>query len=123
MPEPAAALRTSDTSVEFYVVFEKGSSPRGSLDPSIDATLNRPNQLVLVRLEQSRTRRQLTAGAYKAVVSKSRSSSDIIPFDAQQVGANQYRLTPRVALAPGEYGFLTVITGLSLLFDFGVTSP
>ncbi|MEQ1692741.1 MAG: hypothetical protein ABMA00_15730 [Gemmatimonas sp.] len=122
----SARIRTSDSSVEFYLVLEKSKVQRGNLDESASGSPIDADQFLLVRLEPKETRRDLAYGVYTALLShRGVKHKDVIQFDAERRGIGVFRIVPRGTLAPGEYGIITTVgsAGSARLFGFGIGKP
>jgi hypothetical protein len=89
-----------------------------------------PNEMPLVRLEPGGDDRNLKIGSGSRVPFGGGSTQrqgirgeDMIDVDAEQDSRGFYRIRPRAALAPGEYGFVSTRGGGAVgssVYDFGV---
>jgi hypothetical protein len=137
IPGESAKVQTSNPRPIFYLFFDE-SVPRAlqGSGTSIWTTGNgsittSPEELSLVRFSEKENAREARvgsmniAGAKQGVMDKDR-----ISFDSTMVRPGVFRLSPRVNLEPGEYGFIQALTGGNVsggggamtarVFDFGI---
>jgi len=89
-----------------------------------------PGEMPLVRLDPGKSDRNLKIGSGSRVPyagstsTRGLRSEDLIEVSAERDSRGFYRIRPRVPLAPGEYGFVSIRGGspnaASTIYDFGV---
>jgi hypothetical protein len=120
----------------FYFYFEvknSGLSNSGNVYASASTS---PNEFVLVMMDEKKNNRELTVGQFNAFGAQSGTLDKYSrPFDYEKIAPGVYKVTPRVDLADGEYGFFyggsTPIAGYGYfgagispkIFDFGIKLP
>ena len=129
-----ARLQLATTRPVFYFYFEvknAGLSNSGSIYSS--ASSSSPNEFVLVKMDQKKNGRELTVGQFSVFGAESGTLDKYSrPFDYEKLAPGVYKVTPRIDLDVGEYGFFyggsTPIAGYGYygagmspkIFDFGV---
>ena len=129
-----ARLQLSTPRPVFYFYFEvknAGLSNSGSIYSSASSTS--PNEFVLVKMDQKKNGRELTVGQFSVFGAESGTLDKYSrPFDYEKLAPGVYKVTPRIDLDEGEYGFFyggsTPIAGYGYygagmspkIFDFGV---
>lgn len=70
----------------------------------------------LIPEKDKRTYLWLSASMFKA-----KSNDDFIPITYENISENVFKISPKVKLAPGEYGFIYNISGMpTTIFDFTI---
>lgn len=134
IPGASAKVQTSNPRPVFYAYFEE-SVPRAlqSQNSSHWSTGNgsatsSPNEVTLVRFAEKGDRREAQVGRINIAGSKTGvMDKDQLAFDSEMISPGLFRVTPKVDLAPGEYGFIQSMSGggsegamTARVFDFGV---
>uniref|UniRef100_UPI00341D44F1 hypothetical protein n=1 Tax=Sphingomonas bacterium TaxID=1895847 RepID=UPI00341D44F1 len=135
---PGESARTNTISAQpvFYFFFDESNpdSARQAVTWSSgsNASVTSPNEFTLVKLDQKKGRREARVGSMNIGGAKTGvMDKDQIPFDYDMVRPGVFKATPRMALKPGEYGFMYAITGgggggfaggamTARIFDFSV---
>jgi hypothetical protein len=120
----AAGLQLDEPRPTFYFYFEVKSS--GLSASSSYATS--PNEFVLVALDVKSNTREVTVSQANAFGAQSgtmdRASRE---FSFEKIGPGVYKVTPKIDLAEGEYGFYNAAglgpSGGAKIFDFGIKRP
>ena len=131
-----ARLQINKPRPVFYFYFEvknSGLSNSGNVYASASTS---PNEFVLVMMDEKKNNRELTVGQFNVFGAQSGTLDKYSrPFDYEKIAPGVYKVTPRVDLADGEYGFFyggsTPIAGYGYfgagmspkIFDFGINLP
>lgn len=125
LPGTAAKLQLKDTAPVFYFYLDTKS---GGLNTS-SGVPSTPNEFTLVRFNIRSDNREVTIAKGNAFGMKGGLSDEyVVAFDAQDTGNGIFKVTPKVTLKNGEYGFYLINSGGSnagaavgaKFFDFGV---
>lgn len=125
LPGTTAALQIQETTPVFYFYLDTKS---GGLNTS-SGVPSTPNEFTLIRFNVRSDNREVTIAKGNAFGTKGGLSDEyVVPFDAVSVGEGIFKITPKVALKNGEYGFYLINSGGSntsaavgaKFFDFGV---
>ncbi|TQL16556.1 hypothetical protein FBY58_0092 [Zymomonas mobilis] len=128
-----ALNRTDDEQPVFYFFFDEANNQQAASTWSAgtQATVNSPNAFTLIKMQSKSGKnghREIRVGSRNIGGAKSGvMDKDQIPFDFEMVRAGVYKVTPKYALKPGEYGFLYEMTSNGAkgalsgrIFDFSV---
>lgn len=120
----------------FYFYFEVKNSGLSNSGNVYASALTSPNEFVLVKMDGKKNSRELTVGQFNLFGAESGTLDKYSrPFDYEKVAPGVYKVTPRIDLTDGEYGFFyggsTPIAGFGYfgagispkIFDFGVKLP
>lgn len=130
IPGDAAPISTN-AKPTFYFFFDD-SNPGTAMQSSTwlagsASVVKSPAEFSLVELMQKKGRREARVGSANIAGAKSGvMDKDRIVFDYDMVRPGVYRVTPKDALKPGQYGFLYSIAGApggamtARVYDFGV---
>lgn len=130
-----ARLQIDKPRPAFYFYFEvKGSGLSGSGNAYSASTS--PNEFVLVKMEEKKNSRELVVGQFNMFGAESGTLDKYArPFDYEKLAPGVFKVTPRVDLTDGEYGFFyggssPMATygyfgagGGPKVFDFGIKLP
>lgn len=125
LPGTAASLQLKETQPTFYFYLDNKS---GGLNTS-SGIPSTTNEFALVRFNVRSDNREVTIAKGNAFGTKGGLSDEyVVAFDAQDMGNGIFKVTPKVALKNGEYGFYLINSGGSnasaavgsKFFDFGV---
>lgn len=134
IPGDSARVQTNSSRPVFYAYFDEsvprdlqsnGSSQWAS---GIGTTTSSPSEVTLVRFMEKKGRREARVGSMNIAGAKTGvMDKDQLAFDSEMVAPGIFRVQPREALPPGEYGFIQSLTGANQngamtarVFDFGV---
>jgi hypothetical protein len=131
IPNPTARVHASASKPTFFLFFDEsnpGTASGGSWLAGTATTITSPNELTLVRLVAKNGRREARVGSVNIAGAKTGvMDRDQLAFDYEAVRPGVYKVTPRVVLSPGEYGFIYSLTGgatggaiTARIFDFSV---
>lgn len=128
-----ARLQINNGRPVFYFYFEVKNSGLSNSGNIYSASSTSPNEFVLVKMDQKKNARELTVGQANLFGAQSGTLEKYSrPFDYEKLASGVYKVTPRVDLDEGEYGFFyggsTPIAGYGYfgagispkIFDFGV---
>jgi hypothetical protein len=116
----------------FYFFFDASNPATVNLASSWSAgsaqTVTSPNEFTLIRLNEKKDRREARVGSLNIAGAKTGvMDKDRIPFDFEMVRPGVYKVTPKQALVPGQYGFIYALSGgmtggamTARIFDFAV---
>jgi hypothetical protein len=116
----------------FYFFFDASNPATVNLASSWSAgsaqVVTSPNEFTLIRLNEKKDRREARVGSLNIAGAKTGvMDKDRIPFDFEMVRPGVYKVTPKQALAPGQYGFIYSLQGggaggamTARIFDFAV---
>lgn len=128
-----ARNKSEDERPVFYFFFDEANNQQttSSWGSGLQSVINSPNAFTLIKMKSKdgknghreiRVGSQNLGGVKSGVMDK-----DQIPFDSEMVRAGVYKVTPKYALKPGEYGFLYAMTSNGArgalggrIFDFSV---
>lgn len=125
LPGTAASLQLKEAAPTFYFYLDNKS---GGLNTS-SGVPSTPNEFALVKFNVRSDNREVTIAKGNAFGTKGGLSDEyVMPFDAQDLGNGIFKVTPKVTLKNGEYGFYLINSGGSnagaavgsKFFDFGV---
>jgi hypothetical protein len=129
-----ANAHISDPNASFYFYFEKQAAGLSNASTPFGGT-STPNEYTLLRFDVKGDTRETTVGKYNALGSSGGSDDKAtISFSYEKIAPGVYKVTPKAALQPGEYGFITAsgagivspygvgVASASRVFDFGVTA-
>lgn len=125
LPGTAANLQLKETQPTFYFYLDTKS---GGLNTS-SGIPSTPNEFTLVRFNVRSDNREVTIAKGNAFGMKGGLSDEyVVAFDAQDIGNGIFKVTPKISLKNGEYGFYLINSGGSnasaavgaKFFDFGV---
>ena len=125
---PSSSSTGSDTSAEFYFVFEQTVSGFGL--PAV-GTFSTADEFTLVRFDVTRSAREIAYALGHAFGSHATSGERaMVPFTSTRLARGVYRVVPDEFLSAGQYAFIasanlyTSISGSRFakkLFDFSIT--
>ena len=117
----------------FYFYFEVKNSGLSNSGNVYSGSSTSPNEFVLVKMDVKKNGRELIVGQFSVFGAESGTLDKYAqPFDYEKLAPGVYKVTPRVDLDAGEYGFFyggsTPIAGYGYfgagmspkIFDFGV---
>lgn len=128
-----ARNKSEDKQPVFYFFFDEANNQQttSTWSSGLQSVINSPNAFTLIKMKSKdgknghreiRVGSQNLGGVKSGVMDK-----DQIPFDSEMVRAGVYKVTPKYALKPGEYGFLYEMTSNGArgalggrIFDFSV---
>lgn len=129
-----ARLQVNTPQPVFYFYFEVKNSGLSNSGNTWTGASTSPNEFVLVQMEEKKNSRELTVGQFNAFGAQSGTLDKYArAFDYEKVAPGVYKVTPRLPLTDGEYGFFyggsaPIATygyfgaaGGPKVFDFGVT--
>lgn len=125
LPGTSAAIQIQNSRPVFYFYLDTKSGGFNTVT-GIPST---PNEFTLVKFNVRSDNREITIGKANAFGAKGGLSDEsVVGFDAQEISAGIFKITPRVELKNGEYGFYLINSGNSnanaavgsKFFDFGV---
>lgn len=129
-----ARLQVNTPRPVFYFYFEVKNAGLSNSGNTWTGASTSPNEFVLVKMEEKGNSRELTVGQFNAFGAQSGTLDKYArAFDYEKVAPGVYKVTPRVALEDGEYGFFYGgsaplatygyfgAAGGPKVFDFGVT--
>jgi hypothetical protein len=134
IPGASASVQTQSGRPVFYAYFEE-SIPRdlrsggaSQWSNGIGTVTSSPAEVNLVRFVEKKGRREAQVGSMNIAGAKTGvMDKDQLAFDSEMIGPGIFRVQPRDALPPGEYGFIQSISGsnqggamTARVFDFGV---
>lgn len=126
-----ANLQVSSDTPTFYFRFEPKRSTLGEASSPWQTSTTSPNEFQLLRLDVRKNGREVVLAEANAYGSEAGAKQDVVvSFEFKPIERGLYSVTPRGALAEGEYCFsysgATVAGGYGVLwssdkvFDFGV---
>lgn len=129
-----ARLQVNTPQPVFYFYFEVKNSGLSNSGNTLAGASTSPNEFVLVKMEEKSSSRELTVGQFNAFGAQSGTLDKYArAFDYEKIAPGVYKVTPRVPLTDGEYGFFYGgsaplatygyfgAAGGPKVFDFGVT--
>lgn len=128
----AARVSGRSNMPSFYFFFDASNSTTSNLASSWAAgsaqTVTSPSEFTLIRLMEKKDRREARVGSMNIAGAKTGvMDSDRIAFDYEMVRPGVYKVTPKQALAAGQYGFIFALSGsgtagamTARIFDFSV---
>lgn len=125
LPGTAASLQLSNQTPIFYFYLDTKS---GGLNTSSGIPSN-PNEFTLIRFNVRSDNREVTIAKSNVFGAKGGLSDEyVVQFAAETVGDGIFKVTPKITLKNGEYGFYLVNSGGSnagaavgaKFFDFGI---
>jgi hypothetical protein len=101
-----ARLRVNRPRPVFYFYFEVKNSGLSNSGNTWTGSSTSPNEFVLVKMEEKSNSRELVVGQVNLFGAQSGTLDKYSrPFDYEKIAPGVYKVTPRVDLADGEYGF------------------
>ena len=128
----AARVSAPTQTPSFYFFFDESNLATSNLSSSWAAgsaqAVTSPGEFTLIMLMQKKGRREARVGSTNIAGTKTGvMDHDRIPFDYQMVRPGVYKITPKQALEPGQYGFIYSLSGKGTkgalsarIFDFAV---
>lgn len=125
LPGTTANLQLKEATPTFYFYLDNKS---GGLNTA-SGIPSTPNEFTLVRFNVRSDNREVTIAKGNAFGTKGGLSDEyVVAFDAQDMGNGIFKVTPKITLKNGEYGFYLVNSGNSnasaaigaKFFDFGI---
>jgi hypothetical protein len=119
-----ASIGTSDSSAEFYFVFENKQTQLGASSPWGGASS--PNEFSLIRFDVKSSTREVIVGQANAYGAQSGTQDKAnVEFTSTRLAPGTYHVVPKAPLADGQYAFIvggsaTAATLGNRLFDFGI---
>lgn len=119
----------------FYFFFDESNASTSNLASSWAAgdalTVTSPAEFTLIRLMEKKGRREARVGSMNIGGAKTGvMDHDRILFDYEMVRPGVYKVTPKEALEPGQYGFIYALSGTGTkgamtarIFDFAISAP
>lgn len=97
----------------FYVYFDTDAGySSGMFATGFGAAIQTPNEFSLVRLMKKKGKREARIGSINIAGAKAGvMDKDQLPFSYEQIAPAVFKVTPDVALEPGEYGFVFAVGG------------
>jgi hypothetical protein len=133
LASPNARLQISNPRPVFYFYFEVKSSGLSNSGNVYASSSTSPNEFVLVEMDGKKNGRELVVGQFNAFGAQSGTLDKYArAFDYEKIAPGVYKVTPRVDLTGGEYGFFyggsTPLAGYGYfgagvspkIFDFGI---
>jgi hypothetical protein len=129
-----ARVASASGAPSFYFFFDASNPQTANIASSWSAgsaqTVSSPSEFTLIRLMQKNGRREARVGSMNIGGAKTGvMDHDRIPFDYQMVREGVYKVTPKVTLEPGQYGFIYALSGggtggamTARIFDFSIPS-
>ena len=123
--------RVSHPDAIFYFYFEKQEAGLSNSSSAFGGT-STPNEYVLLKFDVKGDTRETVVGKYNAYgASGGVDDKALVAFSYEKLRPGVYKVTPKMPLDPGEYGFMTpggaVVAGpyaagatANRVFDFGV---
>ena len=118
----------------FYFFFDASNPATANISSSWAAgsaqTVSSPSEFTLIRLMEKKGRREARVGSLNIGGAKTGvMDKDRIPFDYQMVREGVYKVTPKVPLEAGQYGFIYALAGggtggamSARIFDFSIAA-
>lgn len=137
IPGESAKIQTANARPVFYLFFDE-SIPRSMQNGSTSiwttgngSMTTSPTELSLVKFMEKKSAREARVGSVNIAGAKQGvMDQDQVDFEAELVRPGVFRVTPKIDLVPGEYGFIQALTGGNVsggggamtarVFDFGV---
>lgn len=132
----SARLQLSSGRPVFYFYFEVKNAGLSNSGNVYSGPSTSPNEFVLVKMDQKKNARELVVGQVNVFGAESGTlDKHSRAFDYEKIAPGVYKVTPRVDLDDGEYGFFyggsTPIAGYGYfgaglspkIFDFGIRRP
>lgn len=125
LPGNAAKLQLKDSQPVFYFYLDTKS---GGMNTS-SGIPSTPNEFALVKFNVRSDNREVTIGKSNAFGAKGGLSDEyVMDFNAENIGNGIFKITPKLPLKNGEYGFYLINSGNSnaanavgaKFFDFGI---
>jgi hypothetical protein len=125
LPGTTAKLQLKDSQPVFYFYLDAKS---GGLNTA-SGVASTPNEFALVKFNVRSDNREVTIGKQNAFGGKGGLSDEyVMEFTSESVGSGVFKITPKIPLKNGEYGFYLLNSGNSntssavgaKFFDFGV---
>jgi hypothetical protein len=125
LPGTAAKLQLKDSQPVFYFYLDTKS---GGMNTS-SGIPSTPNEFTLVKFNVRSDNREVTIGKSNAFGAKGGLSDEyVMEFATENVGNGVFKITPKIPLKNGEYGFYLINSGNSnastavgaKFFDFGI---
>jgi hypothetical protein len=118
----SAGVRLHQTSPVFFVRRSSWGSEESEAESH---PASGPGSLSLVRLEVKSDRRVAATIAFTQVTGNASRSNAVVETLSEQIpGADWYKVTPKGALPPGEYGWMTLPNGQNtfgaVIYDFAI---
>ena len=132
IPNASARVKASRLQQVFYFFFDDsnsdGTRQSGTWLSGTAATVSAPSEFTLIKLLQKQGRREARVGSANiGGVKTGVLDKDQIGFDYAMVRPGVFRVSPRMQLIPGEYGFIYAVNGSAAggavtarIFDFAV---
>lgn len=128
----AARVVSPSGTPSFYFFFDASNPQTANIVSSWAAgsaqTVSSPSEFTLIKLMEKSGRREARVGSMNIGGAKTGvMDHDRIPFDYQMVRQGVYKVTPKQALEPGQYGFIYALSGggtggamTARIFDFAI---
>lgn len=125
LPGTTAAIQIQNTRPVFYFYLDTKS---GGFN-TVTGVPSTPNEFTLVKFNVRSDNREITIGKSNAFGAKGGLSDEsVVGFEAEEISAGVFKITPKIELKNGEYGFYLINSGNSnassaigaKFFDFGV---
>ncbi len=125
LPGTTAKLQLNQAQPVFYFYLDKNT---GGLNTS-SGIPSTPNEFTLIKFNVRSDNREVTIGKANAFGAKGGLSDEyVVEYNAEDLGNGVFKITPKVTLKNGEYGFYLINSGNSnastavgaKFFDFGV---
>lgn len=130
IPNESSRMMVPETRPVFFFFFDESnpSLPASAAwGAGTAAPVTSPAGFSLIRLERKEGRREARIGRVNITGAKfGVMDKDRIDFDYEEIRAGVFKVTPKAAMAPGEYGFIysvaagTAGAGASRVFDFTI---
>lgn len=113
IPGEKAKNVTKTANPVFYVYFDTDSGySSGMFATGFGAAIQTPNEFSLVRLMEKKGKREARIGSINIAGAKAGvMDKDQILFNYEQIAPAVFKVTPDIALDPGEYGFVFAVGG------------
>lgn len=125
-----ARNKSEDEQPVFYFFFDEANNQQttSSWSSGLQYVVNSPSAFTLIKMKSKNGHREIRVGSRNLGGMKSGvMDKDQIPLDSEMVRPGVYKVTPKYALKPGEYGFLYEMTSNGAsgalggrIFDFSV---
>lgn len=125
-----ARNKSEDEQPVFYFFFDEANNQQttSTWSSGLQSVINSPNAFTLIKMKSKNGHREIRVGSRNLGGMKSGvMDKDQIPIDSEMVRPGVYKVTPKYALKPGEYGFLYEMTSDGArgalggrIFDFSV---
>ncbi len=120
-----ARLQLSESNPVFYFYFDKGQNLNNS--SAWFSSSSSPNEFLLVKLDSKQKNREVVIGSMGTYSGMSWGVDDKykVDFTLEKLKSGVYKVSPKIALVPGEYCFMyagntTMLGTVGKVYDFGV---